>query len=62
MGGSRSLLDGVDFSAAVAEEEEEAVRQDEEDGHYEGVEVFVLNDDVSDVDDKLETGITTRYP
>ena len=46
------------LTATVAEEEEQTVGEDEQEGDNEGVKVLVGNHDVADVDDKLQHSIT----
>ena len=54
------LLDGVYFAGAVAEEEEQAVSENQDQGDRYGVEVLVGDKDVADIDDELQEGITGR--
>ena len=54
------LLNGVNLTTAVAEEEEKTVSEDENQGDGYGVEVLVGDKDVAYVDDELQKGITCR--
>ena len=54
------LLNGVNLTTAVAEEEEKTVSEDENQGDGYGVEVLVGDKDVANVDDELQKGITSR--
>ena len=46
------------LTAAVAEEEEQAVGKDQQEGDNEGIEVLVGSHDVADIDDELQQCIT----
>ena len=53
-------MDGVYFAGTVAEEEEQTVSENQDQGDRYGVEVLVGDKDVADIDDELQKGITGR--
>ena len=57
---TKQLYNGMHLATTVAEEEEQAVGDDEQEGDDKGVEVFVGSHEVADIYDELQQGIAAR--